>query len=176
MEHVAYSEPKCWPENDIYFKAGVSFLQEKLNADGNRRAYSFLHLNGYTVRSFLLDYHPDKERGTVIICSTRMLPLANFWMANNHSVCAVFDAKTNIQTLVKMLRILPSYKLNPDVIGYHPKITDKDIIILRHYLTSGSMDSIQRRYSRSYTTVQQWKTKLARKFSIRKLEYLTLQR
>lgn len=176
MEYAAYSESKCWPENDIYFKAGVSFLQERLNADGIQHTFLFLHLNGYTLKNFLSDFSPDKDDSIVIISSPRLLPLAKFWMANHHNVCAVFDSSTNIETLVKILKTLPSPNGNRNVIEYFPKITEKDILILRHYLSSGKMDYIQHRYSRPYTTVQQWKTKLARKFSIRKLEYLTLQR
>lgn len=175
MEHVAYSESKCWPENDIYFKAGVSFLKEKLNADGIQHTYSFLHLNGYTLKHFLSDFPPDKNDSIVIISSPRLLPLAKFWMANHHNVCAVFDSSTNIETLVKMLKTLPSPKGNSNVAEYFPKITEKDILILRHYLSSGKMDYIQHRHSRSYKTVQQWKTNLAWKLSIRKLEYLTLR-
>lgn len=172
---VDLTEPKCWPEHDIYFKAGVSILHEKLNADGIRRAYYFLHLDGYTLRNFLLDLPLATDRKIVIISSLRLLPVAHYFMANYHNVCAVFDSKTKIETLVKMLKTPLSHKGNSNVIEHSPKITCKDIIILRHYLTAGNMDYIQRRYSRSYTTVQQWKSKLACKLSIRKLEYLILR-
>ncbi|EBQ9649022.1 hypothetical protein DMV33_23885 [Salmonella enterica subsp. enterica serovar Montevideo] len=175
LGNVSFAEPKCWPENDIYFQAGVSFLQERLNADGNRREYSFLHLNGYTFRHFLSDFPPDKDGSIVIISSPRFLPLAHFWMANHHNVIAVFDSKTNIETLVKMLKKRPSKKRYNTVNKHAPKITDRDIIILRHYLNTGNMDYIQRRYSRSYSTVQQWKKIIASKLSIRKLELLFLQ-
>lgn len=169
------TEPKCWPECDVYFKAGVSCLQEKLNADGNRKAYIFLHLNGYTLRNFLSDFPPDKNCGIVIISSPRLLPLAHFWMENYDEVCAVFDSRTDIETIVRILKVSPSYKVFRTVSEYIPKITAKDMNILHHYLTTGNMDYIQHQYSRSYTTVQNWKSKLACKLSIRKLKYLTLE-
>lgn len=177
MDHIQadLTEPECWPECDIYFKAGISVLQEKLKANGNRREYVFLHLNGYTLRNYLSFFPTDKDGSIVIISSPRLLPLAHFWMKNHHKVCAVFDSGIDIETIVKILMVPSSNKMKVTVKKYIPEITSKDIDILQHYLTTGNMDSIQRRYSRSYTTVQQWKSKLACKLGIRKLEYLTLR-
>ncbi len=174
-KHLNLTEPKCWPEDNIYFKAGISVLQERLNADGRRREYSFLNLNGYTLRNILSDFPPDTDSSIVIISSPRLLPLAHFFMENYHKICAVFDSRTDIETIIKMLKTPPARKGVSTGSKYIHKITTKDIIILHHYLAAGNMDYIQHRYSRSYATVQRWKSELACKLGLRKLDYLTLR-
>lgn len=172
---LSISSPTSWPENDFYFRSGVSSFYARLKPRKETRKYYFLNLNGSHLRKFLQDFPEINSDSIVIISTPRLMPLANFWLMESSRVCAVFESYVSIDTIVSVLngvgysgkftRIIPWMRCN---------LSAGDVLLLKHYLESGNMSYMHSQHNRAYSTIQSWKTKLAKKFNVRKLEYLLL--
>ncbi|MEX5383489.1 hypothetical protein WCE10_10400 [Cronobacter muytjensii] len=164
-----------WPEDDVFFGAGVSVLCKKLEENHSHQTYSFLNLNGFSLQNFFSE-RPLRRRGRhVIISSEHLMPLAHYWMEKNTNVCAVFVSTTSFGTVYSTLKRLPAGAVLRPVRRNYPKISYKETVLLQHYLATGDTSYIQNHFSRSYSAVLAWKYNLACKLNVRKLEHLILQ-
>lgn len=73
-----------WPPNDIYFGGGVAGVIDEMSLITNERNYLFVNLNQYSLRSTLVFFSRNKDinKIIIIISSSRLMPLALFWLDN----------------------------------------------------------------------------------------------
>lgn len=164
-----------WPENDIYFAKGISVLARMLIRPKSSVDYLFINLNNYTLASFFRSFAQLSKSGyqLIIISSHRLLPLAFFWFVKCKTVSAVFESRCSLDDFTRgMDTVARGHQIawsqpEPELL-----LSSRDVLLLRHYLEDGSMNYLQEKHNRAYSTLQGWKTALARKFSVRKIEHL----
>lgn len=73
-----------WPPNDIYFGGGVAGVIDEMSLITNERNYLFVNLNQYSLCSTLVFFSRNKDinKIIIIISSSRLMPLALFWLDN----------------------------------------------------------------------------------------------
>lgn len=155
-----------WPYNDVYFRAGVMCVCEKTGNSENPGDVLFINLCGYTLRAFLREFPDFRVGRIVIITSKRLLPLAHFLQNRYPAVQAVFDSTESLNTIIEKLA---TPQAGPLPHKMQRGLNHKDYELLLNYLEYGNLESIQKTYFRSYSTVHSWKKKLAKKFMLRRL-------
>ncbi|MGS3490035.1 hypothetical protein ACB276_19710 [Enterobacter hormaechei subsp. xiangfangensis] len=159
-----------WPAEDVFFNRGISLIMDSMKAVIHTNDLLFVHLCGYNLRKFMLDF-PSFEKKLVIITSKRLRPLANFLITNYTEVIYVFD---NTESITSICENLISGTKKTRNTRLH-LLNHREYELLFQYLFSGSTEKIQEKYFRSYTTVQSWKNNVAHKFNLRRLMDITLR-
>ncbi|HDC4811430.1 TPA: Vi polysaccharide biosynthesis protein TviA [Enterobacter cloacae] len=166
-----------WPPNDIYFGGGASVIDE-MSLITNERNYLFVNLNQYSLRSTLVFFSRNKNinKIIIIISSSRLMPLALFWLDNIKNVIAVFDTSTSVSEMIKKINL---YRRNGDKITAgrrecNFKISNKDTMKMKYFLTESGMEELQDRFMNSPSTLYRWRKEIALKFGVRDPRYLLL--
>ena len=167
-----------WPPNDIYFGVGVAGIIDEMSLITNERNYLFVNLNQYSLRSTLVFFSRNKNinKIIIIISSSRLMPLALFWLDNIKNVIAVFDTSTSVSEMIKKISL---YRRNGDKITAgrrecNFKISNKDIMKMKYFLTESGMEELQDRFMNSPSTLYRWRKEIALKFGVRDPRYLLL--
>lgn len=166
-----------WPPNDFYFGVGVSSIIDEMSLITNERNYLFVSLNRYSLLNTLSFFSRNKEtnRNIIIISSSRLMPLALFWLYNINNVIAAFDTSMPVP---EMINKISRYK-NGDKITTGRKeccfnISSKDIMKIKYFLTESGMTELQDRFMNSPSTMYRWRKEIAVKFGVRDPRYLLL--
>ncbi|ENO7812549.1 Vi polysaccharide biosynthesis regulator TviA [Salmonella enterica] len=166
-----------WPPNDFYFGAGVAGIIDEVSLTTNDRNYLFVNLNRYSLLnalSFFSRTH-DVDKIIIIISSSRLMPLALFWLAECDNVIAVFDISTPVKDIIKEIcRHGDGEKMMREKKDCHVKINRKDIVKMKYFLTECGMEELQDRFMNSPSTMYRWRKELAIKFGVREPRYLLL--
>ena len=167
-----------WPPNDIYFGGGVASVIDEMSLITNERNYLFVNLNQYSLHSTLVFFSRNKNinKIIIIISSSRLMPLALFWLDNIKNVIAVFDTSTSVSEMIKKISL---YRRNGDKITAgrrecNFKISNKDIMKMKYFLTESGMEELQDRFMNSPSTLYRWRKEIALKFGVRDPRYLLL--
>ena len=167
-----------WPPNDIYFGVGVASVIDEMSLITNERNYLFVNLNQYSLHSTLVFFSRNKNinKIIIIISSSRLMPLALFWLDNIKNVIAVFDTSTSVSEMIKKISL---YRRNGDKITAgrrecNFKISNKDIMKMKYFLTESGMEELQDRFMNSPSTLYRWRKEIALKFGVRDPRYLLL--
>ncbi len=130
----------------------------------NERNYLFVNLNQYSLRSTLVFFSRNKDinKIIIIISSSRLMPLALFWLDNIKNVIAVFDTSTPVSEMIKKISL---YRRNGDKITAgrrecNFKISNKDIMKMKYFLTESGMEELQDRFMNSPSTLYRWRKRL----------------
>lgn len=104
------------------------------------------------------------------------MPLALFWLDNIKNVIAVFDTSTPVSEMIKKISL---YRQNGDKITAgrrecNFKISNKDIMKMKYFLTESGMEELQDRFMNSPSTLYRWRKEIALKFGVRDPRYLLL--
>ncbi|POT56326.1 hypothetical protein C3432_12895 [Citrobacter amalonaticus] len=170
--HVA-----SWPEDDIYFSKGISILTRKFISAESCADYMFINLNKYTLSSFFRSFSQLSKSGyqLIIISSCRLMPLAFFWLVKCKAVSAIFETRCSVDDVIRGLdTVAIGRQIAWSLPGPACLLSSRDVLLLRHYLEGGSMSYLQEQHCRAYSTLQGWKTSVAQKFKVRKLEHLLI--
>lgn len=176
-EYVKKCHIASWPENDFYFSRGISVLSRKLINSHSGSDYLFIHLNSYTLKSFFRSFSQLSKSGyqLIIISSQRLMPLAFFWHLKCQAVSAIFESRCSVNDIIRGLDTVATGR---QIVWSFPgpacRLSSIDVLLLRHYLEGGSMSYLQEKHCRAYSTLQGWKTTVARKFKVKKLEHLLI--
>lgn len=176
-EYVKKSHIASWPENDVYFSMGISVLARKMINSHSGSDYMFINLNSYTLKLFFRSFSQLSKSGyqLIIISSQQLMPLAFFWHLKCHAVSAIFESRCSVHDVIRGLDAVATGR---QIVWSFPGpaclLSSKDVLLLRHYLEGGSMSYLQEKHCRAYSTLQGWKTTVARKFKVRKLEHLLI--
>lgn len=175
LEVTGESSTNYWPENDVYFAQGVNGICRHKESIPSLMEFYFVHLNGFTLKSFINDLSSMSSSRIVIVSSPLLMPLAYFWLAESSRVCAIFDTATSIKKIKEeLLSISARGKLRAPQFDTARCLSIHDVIFLKFYLEENSMSLIQEKFCRSYKTLNGRKCALARKFGVRKLSQLVL--
>lgn len=174
-EFVKKQAIASWPEDDIYFSKGISVLTRFFIKLEPGVDYLFINLDNYTLASFFRSFSQLSKSGyqLIIISSHRLLPLAFFWFLKYKTVSAIFESRCSLNDFIRGMDTVASGR---QIAWPHPGparlLSSRDVLLLRHYLEGGSMEYLQEKHSRAYSTLQGWKASVARKFKVKKIEHL----
>ncbi|EDX8711932.1 Vi polysaccharide biosynthesis regulator TviA, partial [Salmonella enterica subsp. enterica serovar Typhi] len=166
-----------WPPNDIYFGVGAAGIIEEVSLITNDRNYLFVNLNRYSLLNALNFFTrmSDINKIIVIISSSRLMPLARFWLTECKNVIAVFDAATSVQDIIRNVSQHQSgEKILTEQRDYRFRINRKDIVKMKYFLSESGMEELQDRFMNSSSTMYRWRKELAVKFGVREPRYLLL--
>lgn len=166
-----------WPPNDIYFGGGVAGVIDEMSLITNERNYLFVNLNQYSLRSTLVFFSRNKDinKIIIIISSSRLMPLALFWLDNIKNVIAVFDTSTPVSEMIKKISLYRNGdKITAGRRECRFKISSKDIMKMKYFLTESGMGELQDRFMNSSSTLYRWRKEVALKFGVRDPRYLLL--
>lgn len=166
-----------WPPNDIYFGVGVAGIIDEMSLITNERNYLFVSLNRYSLRSTLIFFSRNKDinKIIIIISSSRLMPLALFWLDNIKNVIAVFDTTTPVPEMIKKTSLYRNGdKITAGRRECSFKISKKDIMKMKYFLTESGMEELQDRFMNSPSTLYRWRKEVAMKFGVRDPRYLLL--
>ncbi|MFS3596287.1 Vi polysaccharide biosynthesis protein TviA [Citrobacter braakii] len=157
---------------------GAASVIDEMSLITNERNYLFVNLNQYSLRSTLVFFSRNKDinKIIIIISSSRLMPLALFWLDNIKNVIAVFDTSTPVSEMIKKISL---YRRNGDKITAgrrecNFKISNKDIMKMKYFLTESGMEELQDRFMNSPSTLYRWRKEIALKFGVRDPRYLLL--
>lgn len=176
-EYVNKCRIASWPEDDFYFSSGISLLARKTMRAYSGADYLFINLNNYTLKRFFRSFSQLSKSGyqLIIISSQRLMPLAFFWHLKCAAVSAIFESRCSVRDFIRGLDTVAAGR---QIVWSFPGpacwLSSRDVLLLRHYLEGGSMGYLQEKHCRAYSTLQGWKTAVARKFKVRKLEHLLI--
>lgn len=166
-----------WPPNDIYFGVGVAGIIDEMSLITNERNYLFVSLNRYSLRNTLIFFSRNKDinKIIIIISSSRLMPLALFWLDNIKNVIAVFDTSTPVPEMIKKISLYRNGdKITAGRRECSFKISNKDIMKMKYFLTESGMEELQDRFMNSPSTLYRWRKEVALKFGVRDPRYLLL--
>ncbi|EMQ6361526.1 TPA: Vi polysaccharide biosynthesis regulator TviA [Salmonella enterica] len=166
-----------WSPNDIYFGVGAAGIIEEVSLITNDRNYLFVNLNRYSLLNALNFFTrmSDINKIIVIISSSRLMPLARFWLTECKNVIAVFDAATSVQDIIRNVSQHQSgEKILTEQRDYRFRINRKDIVKMKYFLSESGMEELQDRFMNSSSTMYRWRKELAVKFGVREPRYLLL--
>ncbi|POT56336.1 Vi polysaccharide biosynthesis regulator TviA [Citrobacter amalonaticus] len=166
-----------WPPNDFYFGVGAATIIDEVSLTTNDRNYLFVNLNRYSLLNALNFFSRTKDinKIIIIISSSRLMPLAQFWLAECDNVIAAFDISTSVENIIKEIcRRRDGEKIPKEKKDYHFKINRKDIVKMKYFLTECGMEELQDRFMNSPSTMYRWRKELAVKFGVREPRHLLL--
>lgn len=166
-----------WPPNDTYFGTGVTGIIDEISLITNERNYLFVSLNRYSLLNALSFFSRNKDINKIIIIvsSSRLMPLAFFWFDNIKNVIAVFDTKIPVSEIInKISRCRNGDKVTTGRGESSFKISSKDIMKIKYFLTDSGMEELQDRFMNSPSTMYRWRKEIAVKFGVRDPRYLLL--
>lgn len=176
IRFLSLDEPKCWPEDDTYFLAGISACAHLLKYNETTCRYLFVNLNSYSLIKFTNTINTFKDERIVIISTMQLMPLADYWLTANTGVLAVFESRTSVDTIIDLLNISRHGGNIPrQLINTKKRLSRYEVNLLQHYLNNGSVDGFQDENKKAYSTIQFWKKCIALKLNVRKLEHLLLR-
>lgn len=173
MKECSQESFYSWPLNDYYFMSGARALSEALTISGCETRYSFVHLNGHSLMSFIEQPPFRHQQNIVIITSTHLMPLASFWLAKNSNVCAVFGSASSVRDVYNgLLNSPPGDKIIQPDVNVEQQLSPSDVRLLTYFLKGGNVHDLQNKYGNSHSTVAAWQKKILMKLGVRKTGHL----
>jgi len=166
-----------WPPNDFYFGAAAAGIIDEVSLTTNDRNYLFVNLNRYSLLNALSFFSRTRDinKIIIIISSSRLMPLALFWLAECDNVIAVFDISTPVEDIIKEIcQPRDVEKIMREKKNSHVKINRKDLVKIKYFLTECGMEELQDRFMNSPSTMYRWRKELAIKFGVHEPRYLLL--
>lgn len=93
---------ECFPENDVYFRLGVTALKAKMEESGHPCDYTFIHLTRHTLAQ-VIQKLPEVEGKIVIVASPLLVPVAICWQVKSNNITAVFDSTSSVPGIIRAL-------------------------------------------------------------------------
>lgn len=175
-----------WPKHDYYFGIGVTEIVnniknglyldfKKIKNGDNAKDLCFINLNAYTLVSFFNEVNElvfCSSKIIVIVSTERLLPVAKFFLHEFKNVVSVYDSSCAVEQItLDLKRKLMSIKTTYSIERSEPHLTHKDIILLTMFFTD-RLKYYNITGGNKCTSLYRWKTVLANKFGIKKLELL----
>lgn len=166
-----------WPPNDIHFGIGISGIIDKVSLTTNDRNYLFVNLNRYSLLRSLSFFSKINysNKFIIIISSSRLMPLAHFWLAEYDNIIAVFDTSNSVDNIIKEICLRrDGEKITKNKLQCQYRINSKDIVRIKYFLSDTGMEELQDRFMNSLSTMYRWRKDIAVKFGVREPRYLLL--
>lgn len=165
-----------WPFDDIYFGTGVRNIVDSVSLVTNDRDYLFINLNRHTLLSTIKFISKSNNTSKiVIISSSRLMPLALYWLEEYRNTIAVFDNSTAVKDIIIKIT---HYRIGEKIVdiktGHIFKMNHKDIMKIEYFLKDNGINELQKRFMNSPATVYRWRKELSKKLGVREPKYLLL--
>ncbi|EMW1018133.1 hypothetical protein AAEK50_005092 [Serratia marcescens] len=168
----------CWPESNVFFKNGVTYLKsELLHYKCNRyKSVLFVDFHVSMLKIMLPSEFLKLSRlyEIVIITCPELRPLALFYFKYFNNVVAVFDLGKSVSDILCELIVIRSGERSvcPVISGSY--LTKREAYLLESFLNGKSVYRLARELSVSCKTIYNQRSFMSKKMMVKNLEHLIM--